>query len=102
MLKGGSAGCGWQVIKPLLPKSRSKEQPPELRSFSAAEQLLGEDARFLRTPARERCTAALTPDFSVHFVICASTRQARCAVKVGYNSESNLRLHLICVRLSPN
>ncbi len=44
-----------QVIKPLLPKSKGKEEPRALRSFSEAERLMGEDARFLRAPARDRC-----------------------------------------------
>ena len=46
-----------QVIKPLLPKSKGKEEPRALRSFSEAERLMGEDARFLRAPSRDRCTA---------------------------------------------
>ena len=46
-----------QVIRPLLPKKRPKDardEPGALRSFPDAEKLLAEDARFLRTPARDR------------------------------------------------
>ncbi|BDA46960.1 Transcription elongation regulator 1 [Coccomyxa sp. Obi] len=43
-----------EVIKPLLPKSKGKDEPRALRSFSEAERLMGEDARFLRAPARDR------------------------------------------------
>lgn len=44
-----------QVIKPLLPKSKAKDEPRALRSFTEAERLLVEDTRFLRVPARDRC-----------------------------------------------
>jgi hypothetical protein len=48
-----------QVLRPLLPKQRpgegrAGEEPAALRAFQEAERLLSEDARFLRTPARER------------------------------------------------
>ena len=49
-----------QVVRPLLPKQPpsggrpNDDGPAELRSFPAAEKLLGEDARFLRAPPRDR------------------------------------------------
>ena len=58
MFPSGCAPDLAQVIRPLLPKKRPKDardEPGALRSFPDAEKLLAEDARFLRTPARDRC-----------------------------------------------
>ena len=49
----------------MLPKSKAKDEPRALRSFSEAERLMGEDPRFLRAPARDRCSLLSTQSFSL-------------------------------------
>jgi hypothetical protein len=60
-----------QVIRPLLPKQRPSggrpdEGPAELRSFPEAEKLMGEDARYVRAPPRDRRAAALLAYLGCH------------------------------------